>query len=344
MSFGSRNSVGLGLGGIPSLRSSFPYAALDANFVTSQALPSWLTFARSGNESYFNSSAALVVTGTDVPNFNYSFNTPGLSLGLLVQPARTNSIRNNTMAGAAAGTPGTLPTNWAMSGAGLTLSVVSSGTLAGINYVDLRWSGTTGGTVGSAAFESNTQIAAASGQQWSQSVYLGIIAGSFANVSSIFLNSISRTSVGGFVANHTTGNLSSSLSSTIVRITNSLTLTGGGTVAVVVPAVQMGWTSGVAVDFTLRIGLPEMELGSFATTPIATGTAAVTRNADVATVTLAAISDVLVQDRNGGAWITGVPAGSYNLVPRTGQGVIAAWAAYPAGTAARYPGMAIAYA
>jgi hypothetical protein len=44
-------------------------------------------------------------------------------------------------------------------------------------------------------------------------------------------------------------------------------------------------TNGAAIDITLRIGLPQLELGAFATSVIPTTTTALTRNADVASMT-----------------------------------------------------------
>ena len=64
--------------------------------------------------------------------------------GILIEESRTNQIRNNSMQGAVAGTPGTLPTNWGVSVAGgLTRTVVGTGTENGIEYIDVRVQGTT---------------------------------------------------------------------------------------------------------------------------------------------------------------------------------------------------------
>jgi hypothetical protein len=72
--------------------------------------------------------------------WSFASNLPRITnQGLLVEEARTNSIRNNSMQGAVAGTPGTLPTNWSESrAAGLTQTVVGTGTQNGIDYIDIR--------------------------------------------------------------------------------------------------------------------------------------------------------------------------------------------------------------
>jgi hypothetical protein len=51
-----------------------------------------------------------------------------------------------------------------------------------------------------------------------------------------------------------------------------------------------------AIDFTIRLGMPQLEQGAFATSVIATSTAAATRSADLASITGSAFSSWYRQD------------------------------------------------
>jgi hypothetical protein len=67
------------------------------------------------------------------------------------------------------------------------------------------------------------------------------------------------------------------------------------------------FTAGVATDITLRIGLPQLEQGAFATSVIPTTTAAATRAADVAVMTGANFSNWYLQSEGSFLveWIAG---------------------------------------
>ncbi len=237
------------------------------------------------------------------PRFNHNPQT-GESLGLLVEEQRTNSIRNNTMVGAVAGTPGTLPTNWTIGGTGVgTLSrTISVGAQSGISYVDIRCSGTTSTTGFILAFESQTQIAALTGQTWTNSIYLALVGGSTTNINMLRHDLVERTSVGGVVLQNFSSDLKSSLSSSLLRSAYSVTLSGGATTAFLQPSIEFSFASGVAVDFTIRIGLPQLEQGAFATSVIPTTTAAATRSADVASITGSNFSSWYRQDEGSWLW------------------------------------------
>ncbi len=221
------------------------------------------------------------------PRFDYNPSTLQ-PLGLLIEEQRTNSIRNNTMQGAVAGSPGTAPTNWTSpgSGVGLTQEIVGVGTENGITYLDIKVSGTPSI---SAAFditpEPTNQVVAANGQTWTHSCYVKLQAGAVTNaVVSIFV--FGRTSAGGFIGGQSNETIFTPTSAALSGQRQTVTFTmSDATVAYAQPRIRITYTSGNAIDITLRIGLPQLELGAFATSVIPTTTTALTRNADVASMT-----------------------------------------------------------
>lgn len=281
-----RNAVGLGLGGIPSLLNAPPYARLAFNFLSGE-LDSRITFTRASTGTYVNSSGVLTSAAIDTPRFDYDPVTLEAK-GLLIEEQRTNSIRNNTMQGAVAGTPGTAPTNWLIvSGGGLSREVASVGTENGISYIDVRFFGTGSSVAAQRVYvESSVTVAAANGQAWALSSYVKLVAGT--TPSGLFIG-FDETGPGATYIR--TDSASLPLTSTLTRNTYSATLSGGVNVAFILPQIGFNSEIGVAVDFTLRIGLPQLEQGAFATSVIPTTTAAATRAADVASVTGANFSN-----------------------------------------------------
>jgi hypothetical protein len=233
----------------------------------------------------YNPGAAPASTAYFGPRFDYDPVTLAPK-GLLIEESRTNSIRNNTMVGAVVGTPGTIPTNWIVSGSinGLTREVVSVGIEGGISYIDVRWSGTpTATSLVTIFFEPNNQIVAANGQSWAYSLFTRLVSGSTTNIGVVRANIIGNTSAGsgvsgqgGFVDLTPT---SSSLSSQRTAISRTFT---DATVERVNANIAITYTNGNPIDITLRVGLPQLEQGAFATSVIPTTTAAATRAADVA--------------------------------------------------------------
>jgi hypothetical protein len=200
--------------------------------------------------------------------------------GLLPFESRTNSVRNNTMVGATAGVVGSggaLPTNWVLNVAGgLTTTVIGTGTENGVNYVDVRFSGTSSGTDFRMSFENSTAITAADAQVWSESFYLSVVGGSKANISDFHHYMGERTAAGAAVTSGSSANFTSTLDATQRRFPYTRTLAGGGTVARVTPEFQWVMSNGAAIDITLRFGMPQMELGAFVSPVIPTSTVAVT--------------------------------------------------------------------
>jgi len=226
-------------------------------------------------------------TINSAPRFDHN-PTTGESLGLLVEEARTNGIRNNTMVGAVAGTPGTNPNLWAYVTAqsnGLTVSVVGTGTESGINYIDYRFNGTTVASPLGVAFGIDTATAA-TGQTWTNSLYWKLAAGTTTGVSVWQIGVIENTSGGAFVSGANYVQTAPTTASLITqRPLATRTLSGGATVGQVVHTVSFTVTGNTTMDFTLRLGMPQMEQGAFATSVIPTTTATATRAADVASIT-----------------------------------------------------------
>lgn len=267
--------------------ASGPFAgsALNLDFTSgNNTLDSRITFTRASAATRTNASGVLETVAIDGPRFDYDPVTLQPK-GLLIEEQRTNSIRNNTMQGAVAGTPGTAPTNWAFGAlAGLTSSVVGTGTEGGITYVDVRLNGTTTGTGATLRLESLNQQAASSGQTWTGSSYLRLVGGSITNVTSLQLTIFGRDSTNtseteSFSSSDVKGSISGALAAQRTAVTGTL---ANASTAFICERVSFSLANSAAIDITLRIGLPQLEQGAFATSVIPTTTAAATRAADVA--------------------------------------------------------------
>ena len=269
-----------------SVQDIFQQSPLDLRFALQKTLDPRVTFTRASSGTFVGSDGLIQTATTNEARFDHN-PTTGESLGLLVEEPRTNSLTNNTMVGAVAGTPGTIPTGWPFQTAGvlgLAVSIVGTGAESGVAYLDWRVSGTASAATG--ATISFGRGSALTAQTWTVSSYLKLAAGSLSGVTGMTLDLIEETAANVFI---TGAGYSISLPTTasliIQRPTASRTLTGGATVAQLRTNLTVNVSSGSTVDFTLRIGLPQLEQGAFATSVIPTTSATVTRAADVASIT-----------------------------------------------------------
>ena len=244
------------------------------------SLPSDFTFSRASTATYFDSTGTLRAAAANEPRFNYNPLLSAIPRFLVEAEARTNSLRNNSMTGAVAGSPGTAPTSWSMTGTGgvITRTIVGIGTLGVMPYIDLRYQFSGAGTA-FLTMEQSNQVAATVGQTWTLSHFVSLIAGSMTNVSALG-SIVSEYDAGaGFLVNSTSNFVpTATLTRREFARTNSNALC-----AFVAPGLYITVTD--VADITLRIGIPQMELGAFASSPIVTVNAAVTRAADICAVT-----------------------------------------------------------
>lgn len=310
-----------------SSESTFKYAANTQTFVTdkpvldldfnTQTINSLAIFTRSSNGYYLDANGNMSVASANTPRYEYYSN--GSFRGLLIESQRTNSIRNNTMVGAvvgANGSPGTLPTEWVtFNNTGIVPRVVATGIEQGINYIDILFSGTPTGTGASYIQFNPTGISASNAQIWSLSSYSKIVSGDLTNLS--FNLAMQETTSGGayitgggIATTPTTANLIS------YRPVYTRTLSGGATTALINVFYQVLMTSGLPVNLTVRIGLPQLELGTTASSPILTTNATVTRAGDVLTVNSTSFSSIYNEISRAGAVVIDAV---FPPVPSTGS-------------------------
>jgi hypothetical protein len=240
-----------------------------------------ITFTRASNATFFDANGTLQTAANDTPRFDHS---GGSSLGLLIEEARTNSIRNSQAGGSTngvIGSGGVMPTNWATVQGTLAVEVVGTGTSTGLSYVDIKFSGTTSTTTAAVYFDTTTNIVAAPSQTWTGSYYAALIAGSSVGVNTFRAAFLEYDDSSNLL---TSGNTNHTLTSSLVRYSGTRTLADAGTLRV---RFGLGFTfaNGATIDLTLRIAAPQLEQGAFPTSHIPTTTAAATRAADSAVVT-----------------------------------------------------------
>jgi hypothetical protein len=211
---------------------------------------------------------------------------PGTARRLLIEGARTNTIRNPGFEG---GASPTYMTGFGGTGNGLTRTILGSGNWRGLPYIDLAITGTAAtATVLTLSFES-AGIVASSGQSWAFSLFLALMSGSAANyvtTLNIRPRDASNNDVNG------TGFYGETivLPDMMTRFVMSATMNQAAT-ANLTPNLRLSVAQGTVCNEVIRLAVPQAELGSFASTPIlppAGSLAAASRAADAATLMLTA--------------------------------------------------------
>ena len=206
-------------------------------------------------------------------------------LGLLLEETVTNFAQWGRMEGGVAGSPGTVPTNagfTSTTGSGITRTI-SYGLENNIPYADFRFAGTTTAAnlqiiIG---ISNGTGAAAVAGDTFTASALLRLVGGSLPTTSAIRIaegNASIFTASDSNISGITNAPLVSQRLSVTRTFTNGSTTFAQGLVVVVVPV------SGTAVDFTIRVGAPQLERRAAPTSiilPAVGSPVATTRAADV---------------------------------------------------------------
>jgi len=234
------------------------------------------TFLRTTTATYFDSAGNLQTAASGVPRFDYDPVTHTLK-GLLIEESRVNRIRNSTMQGAVAGTPGTLPTNWSIvyNPAGFSTQVVGTGTENGMAYMDFRVYGNT--VASEFQLRTDQYTGAGAGQNWTGSMYLKLAGGSTTGISQV-RSRITWQQTDGTYITQSVNNVISNLGATDYYrgIVTATAPASTGRISQELNIVA----SATGADITIRIAAPQTELGEFATSFIPTTTVAVTRAVD----------------------------------------------------------------
>lgn len=265
-----------------------PNPSTTFNFLTG-SLDSRVTFTRSNNTATVkNANGSISLVSANIPRFNYD---NGTLLGLLIEERRENSIINSVFSGASA--PSTPPTSWTIAFSTGTFVSVASGTYAAGN--NLRFSCSTQRYV----LQQNVTLLA--NTTYAISLNVDIVSGS-----NVFSNYIAWNGATASTIRYVDGVfISGSANVPLGKHILTLVVTIGA--SNVTNSIRLGLGAGSNVTGEVVIEMPQLEVGAFSTSYIPTITTAVTRNADVATITDTNFSNWWQAGR-GGAIVRATPS------------------------------------
>lgn len=216
---------------------------------------------------------------------NFAANAPRRTdRGLLVEMARTNVLRNNSMQGASAAV---LPTFWAgnlNAASGMVSSSFSAPvTDSGIDCINVSLqTASHSATASVLSFDGqatgNGLVPVTPGSVWTGSVFTRLLSGSLTTgLLGLDLALREYNSAGAFLAQ----TLSSIQGAGAAMSRQTMTVTTRADCAYITLALRINYQAGGSSAFSLRIGWPQLEAGANASSPIRTTSAAQTRAADV---------------------------------------------------------------
>jgi hypothetical protein len=247
--------------------------SLDLRFADNKSLvdavtgASLVTFTRASSGTFVDSAGVLQTAATDVPRFDHN-PTTGESLGLLVEEQRTNLLLRSEE----------FDTGWTGSESNTTITAntntAPNGTLTA-DTIDFT---------NASAFRYQVVSGVAAGTAVTFSVWLA------SGTKTQTVIRIAGTSTG------TGGQLVVSLTPTLTRYSVTVTIPSGNTAVFVGFENRVGVGGGNGSIGTIIPWGAQLEVGAFPTSYIPTTTAAVTRSADVCSITGSAFSSWYRQD------------------------------------------------
>lgn len=271
-----------------NLTLRFGLPQLERDRLTSSIKTAAVFTGRASTSTCWDSTGVLQAAAANVERVTYNPADLSVAPYRLWEAAATNYIRNNTMTGAVVGplaNGGAMPNYWllAMGVTGISASVVGTGTEDGISYIDVQLAGTTTNTGNVSIFVDGFDYptAAVQGQVWASSAFIRLVGGSSAGITSNYYV-IEEYSGSTYLAGEGYSRpVPTSAPLRTQRVERSRTLTNAA-VTKVGGYIGVTIANGSMVDFTLRIGLPQLERDRV-TSPIKTSGGATTRAADVIT-------------------------------------------------------------
>jgi hypothetical protein len=241
------------------------------------------SFSRPSVKNVYNGNGTLVEVPANTLGVTYDPADLSKAPWALLESAATNYLRNNTMAGAVAGAPGTKPSSWGfLDGVdatvlGISATVVDLPLESGVSCIDLRYQGIAN-TSGSlyVRFEFNETVAAVAGQNWVSSFFYRMRPSSGLPAS---IRSFVTERSGSSHIQQTNGDAIPVSGLPLARYSQSIQISNSAT-AFIHAGVAIAVVAGQSYDFTLRIGLPQLERDRL-TSPIKTSGSTVSRAADI---------------------------------------------------------------
>jgi hypothetical protein len=216
--------------------------------------------------------------------------------GLLVEFGAVNALRNNWLAGAAAGNPGLLPAGWtAETPIGTRLSVEGLATIRGLPAIDLRLFGVATGGSFRIRFGAPSDIPSVPGQNWVFSAFLQGLART--NLLDLRLTLEAVDGSGIVLGTGDSGNIAQDID-TWSRPFGRIVGTPAGTARMRAAFESaQDFSGGVALDERIRIAAPQVEPWDplltqtpFPTSPIRTAGEAASRSGEYVVVSIDSLS------------------------------------------------------